>query len=88
MEDDECGAGGGMLGRGNGSNRKKTCPSDALSNINSTQLDVSSNPDRCGEKPVTNSLSYGTAFSCKRYSLSVNVFKWRIKLSMQRGSVR
>jgi hypothetical protein len=38
----------------------KTCPNATLSTINPTWPDMGSNPDRRGEKPATNRLSYGT----------------------------
>jgi hypothetical protein len=43
------------------STRGKTCPSDTLSTTNPTWTDPGSNPRLCGERPVTNRLSYGTA---------------------------
>jgi hypothetical protein len=40
----------------------ETCPSPTLSTANRTWSDPCSNPDRRGEKPATNRLSYGVAF--------------------------
>jgi hypothetical protein len=55
---------GGMIGRGNRSTRKKTCPSAALSTTNPTCC-PDANPGRRGGKPASNRLSYGTAlYSC------------------------
>jgi hypothetical protein len=51
---------GGMISRGNGSTRKKTCPSAALSTTNPTCC-PDENPGLLGGKPATNRLSYGTA---------------------------
>jgi hypothetical protein len=63
-DDDECGAVGGMIGKGHRNTRRKNCPSPALSTTNPTWPYLGSNPGcRCG-KPATNRLSYGTAFLC------------------------
>jgi hypothetical protein len=63
MIDDECGAVGGMrIGRGN-QYSEKTCPSVSLSTTNPTRPDLGSNSGRCGGKPATNRLSYGTAIA-------------------------
>jgi hypothetical protein len=51
---------GGMIGRGNRSTRRKTCPNAALSTTNPTCC-PDANPGRRGGKPATNRLSYGTA---------------------------
>jgi hypothetical protein len=48
-----------MIGRGNRSTRKITCPSAALSTTNPTCY-PDANPGRRGGKPPTNPLSYGT----------------------------
>jgi hypothetical protein len=40
---------------------EKTCPSATLSTTNFTWINLGSNPGRRGRKPVTNSLSDGTA---------------------------
>jgi hypothetical protein len=61
MDDDGCGAVGGMTGRGNWSTRRKTCHSAALSTTNPAWPDPNSNPDRRSRKPATNGLSYGTS---------------------------
>jgi hypothetical protein len=62
VDDDECGAVGGMIiGRGNRV-LEKTYPSTTLSTTNLTLIDLDSNKGRHGEKPATNRLSYGTAF--------------------------
>jgi hypothetical protein len=57
---------------------EKTCPKATLSTTNPTWFDLGSNPGRCGGKPATNSLSYGTAFAAplgnefnKRYLFTV-----------------
>jgi hypothetical protein len=51
IDDDECGAGGGMrIGRGN------------VSTINPTWTDLGSSPGRRGRKSATNRLNYGTIF--------------------------
>jgi hypothetical protein len=59
MDDDECGAMGGMLVRGNLSTRRRPatvplCPPQIPHGRGS-------NSDRCGGKPASNRLSYGTA---------------------------
>jgi hypothetical protein len=53
---------GMKIGRGNGSTRKKSCPSATLSTTNPTRLDPILNPGRRGGKAATNRLSYGAAF--------------------------
>jgi hypothetical protein len=64
-DDDECGAVGGMrIGR-KPKYSEKTCPSATLSTTNPTWPDLGSNPGRRGGKQATNSLSYGTASTCK-----------------------
>jgi hypothetical protein len=61
MDDDECGAINGMIGRRKPKYTDKTCPSAALSTTNPTQLDPCSNPGRRCGKPATNRLSFGAA---------------------------
>jgi hypothetical protein len=53
---------GGMIGMGNWSTRKKTCPSAALSTTKPTCC-PETKPGRRGGKPATNRLSYGTALT-------------------------
>jgi hypothetical protein len=54
MMDDKCGAVGGMIGRGNGSNPWRTCPSETLSITKPIPSDPSSNPgSRRGKPAVT-----------------------------------
>jgi hypothetical protein len=60
-DDDECGAVGGMSGKGNQSTRRKPAPSSALFPTNPRGPDPRSNPSRRSGKPATNCLSYGTA---------------------------
>jgi hypothetical protein len=43
--------------------RRKTCPSATLSTTNLTWTDPGSNPGLRGERPATNRLSHGTAYS-------------------------
>jgi hypothetical protein len=43
--------------------RRKTCPSATLSTTNPTWTDPGSNSGLRGERPATNRLSHGTAFS-------------------------
>jgi hypothetical protein len=57
MDDDECGAVGGMSGRGNRSTRTKTCPTATLSTTNPTPRHLGSNTGRRGGKPTTNGLT-------------------------------
>ena len=45
----------------NRSARGKTCHSATLPTTNPTRTDPGSNPGLCGERPVTNRLSHGTA---------------------------
>jgi hypothetical protein len=52
---------GGMIGKGKPKYSEKTCPNVALSTTNPTCC-PDANPGRRGGKPVTNCLSYGTAF--------------------------
>jgi hypothetical protein len=52
---------GGMIGKGNRSTRRKLAPRVALSTTNSTCC-PDANPGRCGWKPASNRLSYGTLF--------------------------
>jgi hypothetical protein len=59
-DDDVFGVVGGILGRGNGSTRRKTAPV-RLSFKGRTWTDLDSNPSRLGWKPVTNRLRHGTA---------------------------
>jgi hypothetical protein len=47
----------------NRSTQGETCPSATLFTINPTWTDPGSNPGLRGERPATNRLSYGTAFS-------------------------
>jgi hypothetical protein len=47
--------------RGNRKTRRKACHSAPLSTTNPTMTDLGANPGLRGEKPATNSLSYGTA---------------------------
>jgi hypothetical protein len=47
----------GIIGRRNGSTRRKTCPSAALSTKNPTWLHPGLNPGRRGGKPATNRFS-------------------------------
>jgi hypothetical protein len=63
MDDDEyeCGAAGGMLGRGNQSTWRKPAPVPLCSPQISYNLD-SNLGHRCG-KPAINCLSYGTAMT-------------------------
>jgi hypothetical protein len=61
-DDDECGAIGGMLGRGNRSARREPaavplCPPQIPHDLTWTRT-----RDRRGGKPATNRLSYGTAY--------------------------
>jgi hypothetical protein len=58
MDDDECGAVGGMSDREDRSTRRKTCPSAALSTTNPTWPDTGSNPGRSPRKQSSNRLSY------------------------------
>jgi hypothetical protein len=67
MDDDEYGAVGGLIGRGNRSYTEKTCPTAAVSTTNPTWRDPCSNRDLRGGKPATNLLNYRTA--------SVHVYK-------------
>jgi hypothetical protein len=53
---------GGMIDRGNRSTRRKLFPSAALSTTNPTCC-PDANPGRCGGKPASNCLSFGTALS-------------------------
>jgi hypothetical protein len=48
----------------NRSTRGQTCPSATFSTTNPTWTNPGSNPGLRGERPVTNRLSYGTAFLC------------------------
>jgi hypothetical protein len=50
----------GMIDKGNGSTRRKREPNAALSTTNPICC-PDANPGRCGGKPSTNGLSYGTA---------------------------
>jgi hypothetical protein len=43
--------------------RRKTCPSATLSTTNPTWIDSGANPGLRGERPATNRLSHGTAFT-------------------------
>ena len=47
----------------NRSTRGKTCPSATLSTTNPTWTDRGSNPGLRGERPATNRLSHGTAYT-------------------------
>jgi hypothetical protein len=47
----------------NRSTRRKTCPSATLSATNPIWADPGSNPGLRGERPATNRLSRGTAYS-------------------------
>jgi hypothetical protein len=68
MKDDECGAVGGMrIGRGNRNTRKEPARA-TFSNTNPTLPDLGSKPGSRGGNPVTNRLSYGTAY------LSIGLF--------------
>jgi hypothetical protein len=48
----------------NRSTRRKTCPSVTLSTTNPTWIDPGLNPGIRGERPGTNRLSHGTAYTC------------------------
>jgi hypothetical protein len=55
---------GGMILTGkNRRTRRKTCPSATLSTTNPTQIDPGANPGFRGERPATNDLSHGTAYT-------------------------
>jgi hypothetical protein len=43
--------------------RRKTCPSASLSTTNPTWIDSCANPGLRGERPSTNYLGYGTAYT-------------------------
>jgi hypothetical protein len=62
-DNDDGEIGGMMIGGGKPKYSEKTGPSAALSTINPTCC-PEANPGRRGGKPVTNRLSYGTAFYC------------------------
>jgi hypothetical protein len=62
MDDNECGAIGEMLGRGNQSTWRKPAPVCYVYH-KSHMPDLGFNLDHHGGKPVTNRLSYGTAKS-------------------------
>jgi hypothetical protein len=53
---------GGMIGRGTRSTRRKPAPVP-LCPPQVSHAAGTGNPGRCGGKPATNSLSYGTAFT-------------------------
>jgi hypothetical protein len=55
MDDEVCGAVGGMIGTGSRSTGRKPAP------VSLCSADPGSNPSLPGGKPATNSLSYGTA---------------------------
>jgi hypothetical protein len=59
MDDDECGAVGGMLNRQNRSTRRKLSPAAALSTTNPTWSDLG----RCGGRQANDRLSYGVALT-------------------------
>lgn len=54
------GRGGMIFTQQNRETRRSTCPSAALSTINSARIDVGANLDLQSKKPANNSLSYGT----------------------------
>jgi hypothetical protein len=56
MENDICGAVGGMIGKGNRSIRRETAPVPLF------PPDQGSNPGHRGGKPANNRLSYGAAY--------------------------
>jgi hypothetical protein len=60
----------------NGRTWRETCPSASLSTTNPTWTDMSANPGRHREMPVTNHLSHDMA--CKLYKCSV-LYMSRIK---------
>jgi hypothetical protein len=53
------------IGRGSQSTWRKHAPVPLCSPQIPHDLNLGSNPDRCGGKPVTNSLSYGMALTFK-----------------------
>jgi hypothetical protein len=61
IDDDECGAFGGIIGRENPTHLEETCPSAALSTTNPIGPYPGSNPGRRGGKPATDRPSLGTA---------------------------
>jgi hypothetical protein len=62
INDDACGAIGGIIGKGNGITRRKHAPVPALSATNPTRPDQGWSPGRRDGKQATNRLSYNTAY--------------------------
>jgi hypothetical protein len=52
---------------------EKTCPGTALSTADPTGIGSGSNPGRCGDKPATDRLSYGTV--CCEFTKSLETKK-------------
>jgi hypothetical protein len=63
IDDDECGAVGGMIVKGKQKYSEKTCSNAALHTINPTCSDSGSNPGRRAGKPVANRMNCRTANS-------------------------
>jgi hypothetical protein len=66
MDEDECGAVGGMIGRGNRSTRRKPVAIATLSNTNLKQPNLGSNPGRRGGKTAANRLSKKLLFPVQK----------------------
>jgi hypothetical protein len=74
---DDFGAVGGMkIGRGHWSTRRKPAPVPLCPP--QIPLDLGSNPGRCGGRPATNPLSYGTAFISELLDSVFNIqLEWK-----------
>jgi hypothetical protein len=69
MDDDECGAVGGMIGRRNRSSRRKPAPMPLWSAINPALLDLGSNPGSSGGKQETYVFHSGLTLNIRRVKI-------------------
>jgi hypothetical protein len=60
--------------RGKPTTWRKTCPSATLPTTNPTWTDPESNPGLRGERPATNRLSHGTAYTLTYFSVPVSFY--------------